>query len=95
MKKEIAIKTCDICQQNVEMFCNEQPYNEYLDISLRRSGSVGCNHPDICLKCNEKIINFINFLPNKIETEQHNKYLFETALNFLENLNLSGYEELY
>ena len=62
MKEETIIKTCDICKQKVELFCDEQPYDEYLNITIKRSGAYGGEPLDICLKCNEKILNFINSL---------------------------------
>ena len=62
MKEEITVKTCDICEQKVEMFCNEQGYDEYLDITRHQTGTSSGEPLDICLKCNEKIINFINSL---------------------------------
>jgi hypothetical protein len=64
MKEEVTIKTCDICKQQVKMFCDEQPYNGYLNIARKEFGSSygGAEPLDICLKCNEKIINFIDSL---------------------------------
>jgi hypothetical protein len=62
MKEEVVVKTCDICKQKVEMFCDEQGYDAYVNISIQKTGAYSGESFDICLKCNAKIINFIDSL---------------------------------
>jgi hypothetical protein len=62
MRKEITIKKCDICKNTVINFIAEQTFCEYLDISRISQCNTNEDNLDICSKCNDKIIQFINSL---------------------------------
>lgn len=62
-KKEIIIKTCDLCGKEVESFARADESNGIAIISIKREIWYGGGQQlDVCQNCSNKLLNFIDKL---------------------------------